>query len=149
MIEEEVYTEALFAKLDEERKTGTLLPLGKDFYTEIEKKIKEQEKEDGKEVETQNKKTTLNKLKSKRTQKILVYLAYNKPLPAQVPAEEEALYYQILKTINKVIEWGQFFVSLYRETACSLSTTTSFLPQSHLNSASKAESKGSITFCSE
>jgi DNA replication initiation complex subunit (GINS family) len=103
MIEEEVYTEALFAKLDEERKTGTLLPLGKDFYEEIEKEIKKQEKEGGRKAETQNKKTTLNKLRSKRTQKILVYLAYNKPLPSQVPAEEEALYYQILKTINKEV----------------------------------------------
>ena len=55
-------------------------------------------------MEIQNKITTLNTLKAKRTQKLLIYIAYNKPLPAPLPYEEEHLYSQIQGIINKEVQ---------------------------------------------
>ena len=99
-METEIQTEFLFSKLAEEKKTGELTPLPKDFYKKAEESIKKYEKT-GNASELQNKQTALNALKAKRTQKILVYMAYGKTMPEQIPAEEEALYNQILRILNK------------------------------------------------
>ncbi len=99
-METEVQTEVIFLKLAEEKKTGELLPLPKNFYVMFEESIGKVQKE-GSQAELQNKVTALNTLKSKRTQKILVYVAYGKPIPNPLPYEEEELYTQILRIINK------------------------------------------------
>ncbi len=95
-----IQTEFLFSRLAEEKKTGELLPLPASFYREVEETIKKHDKT-GTPAEQQNKQTILNLLKAKRTQKILIYIAYGKQIPVQLPSEEEALYYQILKILNK------------------------------------------------
>ena len=92
-------TETIFAKLIEEKKTGELQPLPRNFYKNIEEDIKNHNQPNTQEL--QNKQSTLGALRSRRMQKILVYLAYNKPLPTPLPVEEEDIYYQILKIINK------------------------------------------------
>jgi DNA replication initiation complex subunit (GINS family) len=98
-METEMQTETIFAKLIEEKKTGELQPLPRNFYANIEADNKKPKNANTQEL--QNKQSTLGALKSRRMQKILVYLAYNKPLPTPLPAEEEDIYYQILKIINK------------------------------------------------
>lgn len=101
-MEAEVQTEVIYAALSEERKTGELVPLNKTFYTNAEESIKKAEKTST-PAELQNRIATLSALKAKRTQKILVYIAYGKTLPNQMPKEEESLYYTILKALNKEV----------------------------------------------
>jgi hypothetical protein len=103
-VENEIQTGLLFSKLDEEKKTGELLPLPKNFYKQIEEDLKKQTEQQTSISELQNKQTTFSALKAKRLQKILVYLAYNKNPPSQIPVEEELLYYQILKIMNKEVK---------------------------------------------
>ena len=92
----------LFAKLQEEKKTGELLQLQADYYTKLDKHL--EIKNDGAFEGNKDKENTikiLSSLKKRRTQKILVYLAYGKSLPSQIPVEEEDLYNQIKKILNK------------------------------------------------
>ena len=92
----------LFGKLQEEKKTGELLQLHSDYYIKLNKHIETKNDiffENGKDKENIIK--ILSSLKKRRIQKILVYLAYGKPLPSQIPIEEEDLYNQIKKIINK------------------------------------------------
>lgn len=51
--------------------------------------------------EIENAQRLIRGLKEKRLQKILIYIAYGKPLPPQVPSEEEDLYKQIQVILNK------------------------------------------------
>lgn len=92
--------EVLFVRLDAERKTGELLQLPKDFYEEIERHNGNTDLTD---KHVQNVKKTLEMLKTKRMQKILIYLAYGKSLPSQVPVEEENIYNEIKRILNKEI----------------------------------------------
>jgi hypothetical protein len=92
----------LFAKLQEEKKTGELLQLQSDYYVKLDKYAETKKDnlfENGKDKENIIK--ILSSLKKRRIQKILVYLAYEKPLPSQIPLEEEDLYNQIKKILNK------------------------------------------------
>ena len=85
--------------LKEEQKTGEISTLPKDFYTKISEKLKTYENQSGDECRNILKIT--NALKERRTQKILVYLAYNKELPRPLPSEEEDLYIQIKNILNR------------------------------------------------
>ena len=92
----------LFTKLQEEKKTGELLQLQSDYYVKLDKYAETKKDnlfENGKDKENIIK--ILSSLKKRRIQKILVYLAYEKPLPSQIPIEEEDLYNQIKKILNK------------------------------------------------
>ena len=92
----------LFTKLQEEKKTGELLQLQSDYYVKLDKYAETKKDnlfENGKDKENIIK--ILSFLKKRRIQKILVYLAYEKPLPSQIPIEEEDLYNQIKKILNK------------------------------------------------
>ncbi|MEM3859864.1 MAG: hypothetical protein QW478_10745, partial [Candidatus Micrarchaeaceae archaeon] len=51
-------------------------------------------------VEVVNAQKMLSQLKEKRKQKILVYLAFGKPLPKPIPEEEETLYNEILQILS-------------------------------------------------
>ena len=85
--------------LKAEQKSGEIITLPKDFYTKITEKLKSYGSNAGDEYKNITKIT--NSLKDRRTQKILVYLAYNKELPKPLPSEEEDLYIQIKNILNR------------------------------------------------
>lgn len=91
----------LFSILSKEKETGELLPLPTDFYQQIESLILSLSSSDVPKQEEANLQKMVAQLKEKRRQKILIYLAYNRPLPRPVPQEEENLYNEILKILNK------------------------------------------------
>lgn len=99
-----ISTELIFAKLQSEKSTGELAALPASFYADISTFISEMEKSDltessAKQLETA-KKMTLT-LKDRRKQKLLIYLAYDKPLPQPIPDEEEVLYNEIRQILNR------------------------------------------------
>jgi DNA replication initiation complex subunit (GINS family) len=87
--------------LKNERKTGELLSLPKEFYTSAEETLKASGASDTSEYSSISK--LIGSLKERRIQKLLVYLAYNKNLPQPIPSEEEDLYIQIKKILNKKV----------------------------------------------
>ena len=90
----------IFEVLEKEKATGNLLPLDQDFYRKAEDYISIL-KNSGNEKEVSNIEKLVKQLRHKRQQKLLIYLAYEKPLPKPMPAEEETLYNEILKILNK------------------------------------------------
>ena len=95
--------ENLFNKLAEEKKTRELLSLPYDFYTKIESKLKNLEHNDNNEenlTTDKNIKNLLTKIKKIRTQKILIYIAYERKIPMPLPKEEENLYITIKDILN-------------------------------------------------
>lgn len=83
--------EELFDVLKQEKARGELMPLPKDFYRRFSQN----------ERASQNISKTLFSLKEKRTQKLLVYMAYGKQLPQPLPAEEEEAYNRIKQILKK------------------------------------------------
>ncbi|MDE1834643.1 MAG: hypothetical protein KGH64_04865, partial [Candidatus Micrarchaeota archaeon] len=77
---------------------GELMPLPHDFYNQVQELLGTISNKETGEYSSVNK--TISLLKEKRTQKLLVYIAYSKQLPAPLPSEEEALYIQIKKIVN-------------------------------------------------
>ncbi|MEM3281499.1 MAG: hypothetical protein QW591_00060 [Candidatus Micrarchaeaceae archaeon] len=95
--------DALFSKINEEKKTGEILPIQKDFYIRAEQYLSRLGAENSTEasaLQAQNFRKLLRSLKERRIQKILIYIAYNKKINAQLADEEAELY----KTIKKVVE---------------------------------------------
>ena len=88
----------LLTLLKAERKSGEVIPLKQDFYTKLNEKIKTFSTESD---EYKNMEKMTNSIKERRTQKIIVYIAYNKELPRPMPSEEEDLYIQIKNILNK------------------------------------------------
>ena len=76
----------LLTLLKAERKSGEVIPLKQDFYTKLNEKIKTFSTESD---EYKNMEKMTNSIKERRTQKIIVYIAYNKELPRPMPSEEE------------------------------------------------------------
>lgn len=102
-MEDELSVDYLFSKFQEERKTGELLPLAKDFYKKSEEYIKKEmitEPNETKTRQIENFKRLLTEIQERRIQKILIYIAYNKKLPTLVPEEEENLYSEIKAQIS-------------------------------------------------
>jgi len=103
-------TEMLFSKLNEEKNRGELAPLQKDFYVSATDFIKKLDSDSNNQQHTkqaENTRRLIENLKEKRRQKLLIYLAYEKPLPQPVPEEEEDLYNEIRKILNKDEEKGR------------------------------------------
>ncbi|MGC8662290.1 MAG: hypothetical protein ACP5RT_00690 [Candidatus Micrarchaeia archaeon] len=100
---DEITSEFLFEKLQQEKKTGELLSLPVDFYKLAE--LFEKKSTENNIVESdryiENFKKLLRQLKERRLQKVLIYLAYNKQLPKPVPKEEEDIYNRIKTIINQ------------------------------------------------
>lgn len=97
-------TELLFSKLQQEKTSGELSPLQADFYVQATLFINSLgEREHGEEnaKQQENAKRMLASLKERRKQKLLMYVAYSKPLPSIVPEEEERLYNEIRQILNK------------------------------------------------
>jgi len=89
----------LFNKLKSERNTGELLPMPADFYAIAEKYINDLASA-GNATEAENARKLLGMIKEKRKQKLLIYLAYGRPLPKPIPEEEESLYNEVAKLIS-------------------------------------------------
>ncbi|MGC8629246.1 MAG: hypothetical protein ACP5T4_03505 [Candidatus Micrarchaeia archaeon] len=98
---EEPSAEQVFKALNAEKASGELLPLDPNFYASVELYIASLSQSQEKQAEANNMRKMLFQLKEKRKQKILIYLAYKKPLPKPVPEEEETLYNEILKIVNR------------------------------------------------
>lgn len=100
----QITTELLFSKLNEEKNRGELTVLQKDFYsasTEFLKGLESGQVSQSNPRQAENTRRLVENLKEKRRQKLLIYLAYGKPLPQPVPEEEEALYNEIRKILNR------------------------------------------------
>jgi hypothetical protein len=100
----QITTEMIFSKLNEERSKGEMTPLQKEFYSSAEDLIGKLEAEASKDTsqkQAENTKRMLESLKEKRRQKLLIYLAYGKPLPQPMPEEEEGLYNEIRRILCK------------------------------------------------
>jgi DNA replication initiation complex subunit (GINS family) len=100
----QITTEMLFTRLNEEKSKGELVPLQKEFYTAATEFVKTLEvgtENDPGQKQAENTRRLLENLKEKRRQKLLIYLAYEKPLPHPIPEEEEALYNKIRKILNR------------------------------------------------
>ncbi|MCL5239283.1 MAG: hypothetical protein M1286_02315 [Candidatus Marsarchaeota archaeon] len=98
-----ITTEGLFSALQQEKSAGELMPLQHDFYAQAQvflSSLKKDQTPDGTRA-LDNTEKILATLKNRRKQKILLYIAYNKPLPAPVPAEDEVLYNKIFAVMNK------------------------------------------------
>ena len=91
--------DSIFNRLNDEKKTGELLQLPKDFYRIADAELKN-ETGASTPTEVQNHKSTLSTLKQKRKQKILIYLAYGKAMPDPIPDEEKSMYERILSFLN-------------------------------------------------
>ncbi len=100
--------EDIFNRLNEERKTGELLPLEIDIYKKNEVFAAGEENE---ERYIGNLRKLMSALRERRIQKILTYIAYGRSLPHQIPEEEERIYIRI-KEIIKEEERGPSAVHL-------------------------------------
>jgi hypothetical protein len=100
---DEITAEVIFGKLQAERKTGELLSLPVDFYEQIDREIENLKKNPSMESKQylENFTKLVNQLKEKRTQKVLIYLAYNKQLPQPIPRSEENLFKKIKAIMNE------------------------------------------------
>ncbi len=95
---EEITVNSVMSVLKSERKTGELHPLPSNFYKLLEEKANSYE--EGSD-ERKNLSKLHNLVKDIRIQKLLIYIAYGKDIPKPTPAEEEDLYMQIKKIINR------------------------------------------------
>ena len=100
-----ITSETIFSRVQTEKVTGELQPLQKDFYVQAVVFINTLEKEPTTEKakQAENTKRMIAILRERRKQKLLVYLAYDRPLPQQMPEEEEVLYNEIIKLLTKDI----------------------------------------------
>ncbi len=95
--------EDLFNKLAAEKKTRELLPLPSNFYESIiiiNSEETEKKEDINEENLNKNIEKLINNIKKIRTQKILLYLAYDRRLPSPIPKKEENLYIYIKDIIN-------------------------------------------------
>ncbi len=92
--------ETVFSVLEKEKSTGELQPLSANFYKEVSEFVASV-KDSASKSELANLEKMVLQLKEKRKQKILIYIAYNRHLPEPVPEEEETLYNEIVKILNK------------------------------------------------
>ncbi|MDE1874127.1 MAG: hypothetical protein KGI04_03345 [Candidatus Micrarchaeota archaeon] len=98
-----ITAESLFLSLQQEKATGELQPLPHDFYanaTALVATLSKQDQGEEKARRVENVVKMLMSLKEKRKQKLLLYIAYSRPLPATIPNEEEALFNELHKTLN-------------------------------------------------
>lgn len=92
-------TNELSIALKNEKKTGELVPLPKDFYRQAEQTLKDSGESESNEYSSVSK--LIASIREKRAQKLLIYVAYDKDLPQSIPSEDEDLYIQIKKIVNK------------------------------------------------
>ncbi len=98
----DVSVETLFSMFNEEKKTGELLKVDRNFYAIAEQYVKAEEgaTDENKKQKIANFKKLLASLRSLRERKILIYLAYNKQITNQMPNEEQELYIQVKKILE-------------------------------------------------
>ena len=86
--------------LQAERKTGEVIPLPANFYKEAQRQSIQIEAHEAGAQHKANFKKLLETLRERRLQKLLIYLAYNKQLPGQMPEEEGQIYNKIKGIIS-------------------------------------------------
>jgi DNA replication initiation complex subunit (GINS family) len=101
---EDITSELLFKRLKDEKLTGEMLPLDENFYKKTYNMIQNLEKTPSTMKEAENIKKMLTSLLERRRQKLLLYLAYDKPLPKPIPMEEENLYAKVQEILNNESE---------------------------------------------
>ena len=102
-----ITTELLFSTLQKEKSMGELIPLQHDFYSEVEKFLAalEANARDAESRNTaENAKNVFAMLCERRRQKLLLYIAYSKQLPASLPMAEEGLYNEIINVLNQTAQ---------------------------------------------
>ena len=102
-LERSVQPDEIFNIIKTEARHGEMTDLSPDFYVKLRKKIEDLKNTDD-ETNTSTAENVVQAektLKTKRMQKILIYLAYNKQLPARVPEEERSTYERIKQIINE------------------------------------------------
>ncbi len=102
--------ENLFAILQEEKKSGELQQLPKDFYKTTAKYIQRHPYENtAARKQEENFGLLMTKLKERRKQKILIYLAYKKQLPPRSPDEDIELYSKLKKDLEEESEQPRLY----------------------------------------
>lgn len=97
----EITYELLWQVCQKEKQTNELQNLPRSFYTDVLSFLKNIDKKDSTEDETDMAKNTrklLTELYERRKQKILIYVAYKKQIP-QPPIREELTFYDKLISI--------------------------------------------------
>ncbi|MGC8651905.1 MAG: hypothetical protein ACP5UH_01480 [Candidatus Micrarchaeia archaeon] len=91
----------LWKLLQEEKQTNALLPIAKDFYSSATKLISGNRHDATQDnTEKANVAKILLDLFERRKQKILLYIAYGKQLPAQVDSHETEFYDALIKIVK-------------------------------------------------
>ncbi|MGC8572219.1 MAG: hypothetical protein ACP5RI_01650 [Candidatus Micrarchaeia archaeon] len=101
--------EELWQIVQNEKQNNNLQIINKNIYNDANKFLqdfKQKEKNEENEILIKNTIKLIEELYEKRKQKILIYLAYKKPLPQPVIDIEQEFYNKINKIIseNKIIE---------------------------------------------
>ncbi len=102
-----ITTELLFSILQKEKSTGELIPLQHDFYSEARKFLAVLEmnvRDDESKNTAENARNVFAMLCERRRQKLLLYIAYGKQLPASLPVVEEGLYNEIINVLNQTAQ---------------------------------------------
>ncbi len=85
-----------------EKQTNRLFPLQTDFYSEAKRLITAKNTNpDIENTKRTNITHIISKIKEKRTQKILLYIAYNKQIETPIPLEETNLYNKLIQILTE------------------------------------------------
>lgn len=92
--------ETLWQVAQKEKSTNELQLLPKTFYEEIHAFVTDLEKEESREAQTTKKNTVslVDELYERRKQKIMLYVAYKKPIPQPAIQKEIDFYNRLLDT---------------------------------------------------
>ncbi len=128
----------LWEALQKERASNSLQLLQKGFYEDVKEFItQEKEKKNKTEEEAAqiaNVERLVNEIFEKRKQKIVLYVAYKKPLPNPIPEIELDMY----KKINDLFNNTKLFESSEQKTSTNkLRVTIEKLPEVFLPSGTK------------
>ena len=97
--EETVTYDYLWQAYQKEKQTNQLQLVNKTFYEDVGEYIRKL-KETNNQKLYENTTSLLNSFYEKRKQKILMYVAYGKPLPQPISTRETELYNRIVRAVN-------------------------------------------------
>lgn len=101
-MKDELTYDIVWQVYQKEKQTNKLFPLQKDFYSEVEKlAVNKSMNNNGNNIPLVNIHHLIKKIKEKRKQKILLYVAYDKQIDHPIPTEEYNLYNKITKIFTE------------------------------------------------
>ncbi len=101
-IEDKLTFDIIWQIYQKEKQTNRLFPLQKDFYSKANKLVSNKPQNPSMEsVTSVNINNIITKIKEKRQQKILLYIAYDKQIEHPIPTEEFNFYNKIIEMITK------------------------------------------------